>query len=73
MPYVRFAEQGLITMREAAKRCEVPMWKFWDLVRSQQAIPEPTTKRGSRSYYDAYEFRQVQATVNRLRKEGRVK
>jgi hypothetical protein len=73
MPYVTYKDEGLISMLEAANRCKIENSRFWHLVRSLKLIPEPTTRRGGRFYYDPSEIKTVQTVVAKLRKEGKVK
>ena len=60
-------------MSEVAAKCGIDRTFFWRLVKSKQALPEPTTRRGGRFFYTQGDLEAIQKMVVKLRSEGRIK
>ena len=70
MPYVKYKQADMKTMREMASLVNIRYWTFWSLVRDRGLIDEPDCKVGRMWYYDAAGVKRVIKQVAELREKG---
>ena len=70
MPYVRYKNENLQTMRQVAALVEIHPSRFWRLVRERGTLESPEIQAGRRWYYDDAQVARIVKQVTRLRETG---
>ena len=70
MPYIKYQNENMLTMRQLAALVGIPSSRFWRLVRDEGAIDAPAIRAGRREYYDDTQVARVVEQVARLRETG---
>lgn len=61
MPYVRYKQEGMTTMRQVAVMVGLHPSRYWRLVRERGTLEAPAVQAGRRMYYDAVQVAYRQA------------
>ena len=72
MPYVKYRDENLKTMRQLAVLVGLSPSRFWRLVRERGTLEAPAIRAGRRMYYDATQVARIVKQVKRLRKAGQL-
>lgn len=70
MPYVRYKQEGMTTMRQVAVMVGLHPSRYWRLVRERGTLEAPAVQAGRRMYYDAVQVARIVKQVARLRGAG---